>query len=286
MALIKRALRKTTVIWSRLQPRYRVNGLTIPGQAENVGLIFWQPNWKSQIIARVLKHRPGLFIDVGVNVGQTLLDYHAAPLRNGYLGFEPNPRCVQRVDDIISASQVADCEIVPAGLADQSGVISLYVNPQDKTDACATVVKDLRPGFITQAIYVPAFRFDDESDKIVKGRFISLVKIDVEGGELGVITGMAQTLRDQKPWIICEVLHRAPSADPDVQRASNAELMRALTAVNYKVFRIEKDEGEREIAGFTPMDEFPNWIFEREKNGHLCDYLFVPDGTDPQTLAK
>ncbi|GAA4028949.1 hypothetical protein GCM10022281_05060 [Sphingomonas rosea] len=37
------------------------------------GLVSWESEWKTRAIKRVLKQRAGAFIDVGANIGQTLL---------------------------------------------------------------------------------------------------------------------------------------------------------------------------------------------------------------------
>ena len=38
--------------------------------------IFWKKSWKTYLIERLVQVGEGLFVDVGANVGQTLLDLH------------------------------------------------------------------------------------------------------------------------------------------------------------------------------------------------------------------
>ena len=66
----------------------RVNISTPAWSARSIA--FWRPDWKTQLIRHFLEQRRGLFIDVGANVGQTLLDYLSCSPRHGYLGFEPS----------------------------------------------------------------------------------------------------------------------------------------------------------------------------------------------------
>ena len=59
---------------------------------ESLAFLYWEPSWKAEIIRAVLAKRPGVFLDVGANVGTTLLDYLACDHPPAsYVGFEPNP---------------------------------------------------------------------------------------------------------------------------------------------------------------------------------------------------
>jgi hypothetical protein len=108
-------------------------------------LLFWAPSWKSQIIDDVLRHSEGIFIDVGANIGETLVDYCASSHGKGYVGFEPNPLCAARTQEIIRSSLLKNCTLVPAALARRGGVIPLYIHSGINADPEATVVENLRP---------------------------------------------------------------------------------------------------------------------------------------------
>lgn len=279
MALEQRVAGKLARIWDRVQPKRTVAGTIVPLRRDTTDLIHWAPNWKTQIIGAALGQRPGVFIDVGINIGQTLLDYRAAPIRNGYIGFEPNSRCVERTQSIIDAAGLDDCEIVPVGLADSNAVISLFVSEGAPLDAGATMVPSLRPGDKTTALHVPVFKFDDLAPTIVRDRPISLIKIDVEGGELRVLKGMVHTLRKARPLIQCEVLTRYFADDTDAHAARCRELMLLLHDADYRVLRVEKDRHEGILVGYTEVDGFAEEIHTHE-NKHLCDFVFVPSEQD------
>ncbi|MDH8249875.1 FkbM family methyltransferase, partial [Klebsiella pneumoniae] len=51
------------------------------------------------------------------------------------------------------------------------------------------------------------YRFDDIRAALQIGK-IGLLKIDVEGAELPVLRGMEASIVKDRPWILCEVLHR------------------------------------------------------------------------------
>ena len=47
--------------------------------------------WMTEVLKNLRPFFKGHFIDVGVNLGQTLLKAHAVFGRHDYIGFEPNP---------------------------------------------------------------------------------------------------------------------------------------------------------------------------------------------------
>lgn len=282
MMLKKRATRKLTHIWARLRPSYRLNGLTIPGDEGNVSLYFWEPKWKAALISRFLASSPGVFIDVGANVGQTLLDYCASPAKSGYLGFEPNPACATRLREIIKASALGDCAVVPAALSAATGIIQLHLSTAAQTDDCATHVAELRPEAELEAINIAAYRFDEIAEELLHGRPISLIKIDVERGELDVLLGMERLMIERRTPIICEVLHHH---DADVREASvkhHRALADLIRSRQYCIFRIDKTQQEGDLAGFTRIEAFPDEVWGGD-NQHLCDYLLLPEEAGPPT---
>ena len=137
-----------------------------------------------------------MFIDVGANVGQTLLDYCAAASGAGYLGFEPNPLCSSHLASIIEKNTLEDCRVIPAGLSDANGVAELLLEDLGDAEPAATMISDLRPGRIYRSVLICCLRFDDLAASIVNGP-IALMKIDVEGAELLALRGMKRTLREQ-----------------------------------------------------------------------------------------
>src|SRR5215211_6125849 len=111
---------------------------------DNTYLHFWRHSWKTQLMDRILADSHGVFVDVGVNTGHTLIDYYAARVRKGYIGFEPNPHCVERANAIISASGLTDCTLIPAGLAGTNALMTLHLHGGMHADTGAALITDLR----------------------------------------------------------------------------------------------------------------------------------------------
>lgn len=275
MTLLQRIDLAKLGAWTSTRPSVRSARLKVPASAEVAPLIYWSSDWKTDFINRVLRNRSGVLIDVGANIGQTLVDYSESQTKGGYIGFEPNPRCVDIVTGIIAANALTDVALIPTGLSDASKIVAFYVRPDQAADTTATMVKEIRPEDPANVIYVPVFSFDDIYADIVGDRSIALIKIDVEGGELNVLNGMRRTLNKEKPLILCEVLHRDLYADPENHSTRCRNIMALIEDVDYKVFRLEKSPNNKFVTGLLPVLGFPEIIYGPE-NMHECDYLFSP----------
>lgn len=234
----------------------------------------WRPDWKTDIVSRVLTARPGALVDVGANCGQTLMDYFASASIAGYFGFEPNFHCAHLLNDIITANACSDCALVPAGLSDANGVRKLLLAQNSKTDSSASIDADLRPGRDWDAQFVACYRFDDIRSQVGIGD-IGLMKIDVEGAELSVIRGMTKTLTQDRHWILCEVLHRDSKVSEAVHGQRMSDLMSFIADMDYICLNVEKSDDSRVVLGLVNMAQFPNKIWTWE-NAAECDYMFVP----------
>jgi len=71
-------------------------GLRIPlvGGAGMQNILMTE-RWMTDLLRDLFQYRPdGIFIDVGVNVGQTLIKLRRLRPEQPYLGLEPNPSCL------------------------------------------------------------------------------------------------------------------------------------------------------------------------------------------------
>jgi FkbM family methyltransferase len=270
-------------IWKASQPSYRLRkdlNITIPGATREAArlILDWNRDWKTKIISVVLNRSPGAFLDIGVNNGHTLLDFCAAHVARKYIGFEPNPACVDFVNSIIQANHLENCMVFPVALSDANAVQMLYLSQGSPTDSGATIVPGLRPHKTTMQRPIACYRLDDIFGDLDIAE-ISLMKIDAEGAEFGILCGATNVLAQLRPVIICEVLDRDPDADAADYGKTVDSLMQLLGKHDYKVFRIRKSPDSRDISGLDQTDHFPEIEWTRERSDD-CDYLFLPVEVD------
>ena len=238
-------------------------------------------SWRTYIIERLAGRRQGLFVDVGVHLGETLLDLRFSHPEMPYLGFEPHSECVHYVRRLIHVNKFRNCSVVGCALSDQQGLLKFY--RRALTDSEATLRRDLHPDYEYETIPVPCFSFDEIRPSL-EVENVSFIKIDVEGAELGVLRGMRRTLHTDRPWIVCEVLFTFPSADLDTSRQRNNELLSILGEEQYGVWQLRKSENGRHVAGISQVVEFES-AYWSPSNADLCDYLFLPFEHAAQVLS-
>ena len=230
--------------------------------------------WMVDALARVFRAsgRAGL-IDIGVNVGQTLLKLRSLDRHCRYIGFEPNPFCAQLVNELIALNDLQNTLIMPVGLSNRAGLVDFVA--ESEGDGAASMMREVRPhtsAFRKQ--YIATLVFDEIAADLDVDE-IPAVKIDVEGAELEVISGMRGFLRRARPFVICEVLHASTPAQIEFKRARNDQLMHLLREVDYVCLRIQKGERLASVTGFAPVERFPDDVWDPRASAAVCDYLFV-----------
>ena len=230
--------------------------------------------WKLGLFKGLLALTDGIFVDVGVNLGQTLIQLRQVDSERPYVGFEPNPDCLHYVYDLIRRNDYANVELLAVGLGETTGVLSLYLPPGRSTDSTATLLKDLRPDRAYDARNVPIFN-EDNLASLFGERKLGVVKVDVEGAEPEVFNGIRNSLDKHRPGVLCEVLFTDRKGSLYASTTRNAELMSILRSIRYRVFQIKKSHDHQRIAALTSLDEFPCGYHEGE-NMALADYLFLP----------
>jgi FkbM family methyltransferase len=204
---------------------------------------------------RFFFERATTFVDVGANYGIYSM---MAALWNPNLrvmAFEPVPQifdalrrnvALNGLEERISLHQVA--------LADQTGTATFYLPSSGSNDLEATgtlAAASWQASRQSPTIEVRTARFDDWQPLPAK---INLVKIDVEDFEASVLTGMEQTIRRDRPFIVCEILPRSHR---------NEKTRQVLASLEYTPYWITP-------SGYIRVSSFD---FERRD---LRDFLLSP----------
>ncbi|WPD21322.1 MAG: FkbM family methyltransferase [Candidatus Electrothrix scaldis] len=253
------------------------NSLRIPilGELGLDNLTFSEP-WMSDLLSGVRLNQTGTFIDFGANIGQTLIKLKTTYPYMPYLGFEPNPTCVYYLDKLIKVNKWNGTTIFPVAISRESGLTELYQYNESDTDSSASIISNFRNSdSLYGTSYVPCYSFTD-IERFVP-QCISCIKIDVEGGELEILTGLQAILMTQRPYVLCEILPVYSTENSERLNRQNA-IQRLLETLDYSIYRIKKDP-EGQMLGLLSLNEFGI-----HSNLDWCEYLFSPNSLKNKQL--
>ncbi len=211
------------------------------------------------------------FIDVGVNIGQTLLKLKSVSQKMNYIGFEPNPSAVFYTNELIKSNHFKNTAIVPIGLSNKTEVLTLKLYNKSDVDASASILAEFRPNEkIIEEKYIPVFHVNDLTNLKSSLEKVGILKIDVEGAELEVLESLEKVIGIAYPLILMEILP-VYNTDNTYRIERQEKIERILHQFNYSIYRIIKSNQNN-----TPI------IFEKIESIGIhndlskCDYIFVP----------
>lgn len=187
-----------------------------------------------------------VFVDVGAYSGiYTVLACVANPgIR--VVAFEPNPAKLPQLRSNIAANELQDrVTVIEAALSTGCGTAKLSIPPDDSTASLATA----EPAGVAVDVAVTT------GDIALDGMCVDLVKVDVEGFETEVLTGMRRLLTERRPKIIAECL----------DQRSLAQLFHTTRGFGY---RHAYHLGHPGHPGLIPVGERPF---------HPANYLFTAE---------
>ncbi|MFC1512246.1 FkbM family methyltransferase [Candidatus Latescibacterota bacterium] len=234
--------------------------------------------WNIYLLSKVLHEFRGAFIDVGVNLGQTLVKVKALDKNREYIGFEPNPACVYYLQCLIKENIFENCTLFPVGLFTKDCVLYLDLFSDNLNGSGASLIKNFRPDHkIYSRIFVPVFQFDSLA-LLMSSKCVGIVKIDVEGAELEVVKSLLNLIRRDKPIILIEVL--PVYSDENVFRINRQGELEQIFADNgYSILRVEKTSANT-YSGLRHIEKIGI-----HSNLNQCDYVIVPNDKFAKFIA-
>ena len=212
------------------------------------------------VLKKILSARQGTFLDVGVNLGQTLIKVLTIEPGRAYIGFEPQIGCCYFVDQFLKDNGFSHASVMPVALSDREDILNIHAS--GAFDEMASLSPDegaQRDGLVSTKVPVQI------GDKVVNAldiNAVSVLKIDVEGLELQVIRGLIKTIKRFKPVLIFEVLPnfsgeaRTMHGD-EICRRNNinaAEIYSLLTRIGYQINQLDHLGCLSTIQGFDLDD--------------------------------
>lgn len=187
------------------------------------------------------------FVDVGAHIGSIIAEVQANCPRAKITAVEPIPEKARWLRQKFKNIDVVEC-----ALSDHEGETSFFVN-----DAASGYSSLARPSTQAREIKVPLKRLDtivDDAD---------VIKIDVEGAELGVLKGSERL--NSRPIIMFE------SAPNEVLGYTKAELWAWFSGHGYAIFLPNR------LAHTAPAMSLEVFIDSHQYPRHTTNYFAVPN---------
>ncbi len=223
-----------------------------------------EPNLTA-VLKRQLESRSGAFIDIGVNVGQTLLKVLGVDRNRAYIGFEPQIACCYNVEQFLRLNQLQNAVLLPIALSDADGIMTFHSSGE--FDEMASLIAAKLGHSPSIKSHVQA-RIGDDVLRELGVDDICAIKIDVEGAELQVLRGLRKTLAAKRPALVFEVLPNFHGFEERVMHppalcASNQAAADAiydlLSGIGYDIFQIDGMGAETKIARFE-LDDRQDYV--------------------------
>jgi len=196
----------------------------------------------------------GYILDIGANIGytSTLFSTIVTPGFTVY-AFEPEKDNFLQLNQIINAWKVRN-KIIPvcAAVGATDGTIELWYNEKHHGDHRIVTQEYSKSGVDISKVSVVEVRCIDSFVKSEKlDSAIKFIKIDVQGYELPVCLGMAQTLADNPDAIVA--LEYAPNSMSELGFAPE-KVLNLFQEMGYFMYLLSRC-GELECAGSKVMNQ-------------------------------
>jgi FkbM family methyltransferase len=176
--------------------------------------------------------RPGdVFYDIGANVGYfTVIGARLVGPSGHVYAFEPASESAEFVRRNADRNGFSNVTIVQKAVSDTTGRGELVIVEYSGGAALSTATP-VADGARVAVDLITIDEFVSEPAVLPP----TTVKIDVEGVELEVLRGMADTIREHRPTIVCEIDDETQSAFDEKYRAC----LDFVRAVGYEVTSLE-----------------------------------------------
>lgn len=229
----------------------------IPLRLQRDGLAGYEPESLAWWLALCDLAGPGEVWDVGANTGLYAMLTRALTDRD-VIAFEPTPDLAAWARRIGFVNDMA-FPVEQVALADADGIATFFLS--DSTDSSSSLAEGFRES--SHQLQVLTERLDSFASR--RGRVPAVIKIDVETTEPAVLRGGLETLREHRPWILCEVLSGCGVEQP---------IMELTGQLGYSWYHITEEMPPRmvdEIVGDPDFTYFMYLLAPRRIDDALVD---------------
>jgi FkbM family methyltransferase len=194
--------------------------------------------WMSGLLQEINKLKKiKSFLDIGANLGQTLIKVKTINPETFYHAFEPNYLCVFYLHNLIQKNNLRNTFIYPVGIFQKDTLLELQ--GKNDFDLGSTIFPEYAETKTLKSKLTPFYSYSTLQDSLNISP-LEILKVDTEGSELEVIRSLEELISKEKPLILIEVLKYNEKDYKKIQR--DDDLFKIFSNLNYAVFRINKDE--------------------------------------------
>lgn len=225
--------------------------------------------WMFELLSKIIQFKEGCFIDVGINIGQTLIHFKSLKIDRPYIGFEPNPSCIYYTQQLINYNKWTNCTLIPCAIfhSNELTPINYY---SIGTDSMASLVNNFREDRKVVKSEVVAGYNSMVIGNILKGKEIACLKLDVEGFEYDVIIELQSQIVTDRPFVISEFLPPNTS-NYSSQNGKINKTFGFFESINYSSFRVIKNK----INKIEQLQKVVEPLDGLTRN--TADHLFCPN---------
>lgn len=201
------------------------------------------------------------FVDVGSHIGSIIASVHANKPNTKIIGIEAIP---EKVIDLKINFPYA--EIYEYALGDRAQEIDFFIDVE-RSGYSSLINNESSQGYTKKKITVNMVTLDS----LCSDKAVDVIKIDVEGAELGVIKGSGNVMSNQRPLIMFE----SGPGERDIKE----DLWNAFNAKDYEVslpVRLAHDCDPMSCDSFLDAHQYPRsttnyFAVPRERKGEFRD---------------
>jgi FkbM family methyltransferase len=192
---------------------------------------FWEPN-NSAVISHILE--PGdVFVDIGANIGYyTLLGSGSVGTEGKVVAIEASRNIFEQLQENVALNGGSNIRLISRAVADQVGELPLYGGTRWNRGSTSTVAQQPDQQLEETVISVPldSLLSDDEIARL------TLIKIDIEGGEPAVLQRLLDTLEmyPKDMMILAELA-------PQLSHSRLRLLFNRLRAAGFRTFALDNE---------------------------------------------
>lgn len=195
--------------------------------------------------------KPGdVVLDVGTNVGETLLNFARLTGPEGFAyGFEPDERNYRSVSRNIDLNEFKNLHVFNLGVSDSKQTLKLFrVDPHNR--GMNHILSDTEAAEFNDFTTIDVDTLDNVIADNGIGK-VDVVKIDIEGYEMHALRGAKELLTTHKPKLFIEVGYTRLLKNG----TSPTEMVAYLNGFGYVVRHSETDERIDESYDFSPLGD-------------------------------